>query len=39
MASNNKNILHYILCEQGIKTDSFIEFMKELKRKNLKIML
>lgn len=34
MASNNKKILHYVLCEQGIKTDSFIEFMKELKSKN-----
>lgn len=34
MASNNKKILHYVLCEQGIKTDSFIDFMKELKSKN-----
>lgn len=34
MASNNKKILHYTMCEQGIKTDDFIKFMKELKDKN-----
>jgi len=34
MRSNNKKILDFILCEKGIKTDSFFEFMKELKRKN-----
>ena len=34
MASNNKKILHYIICNGGIKTESFISFMKELKNKN-----
>ena len=34
MASNNKKILHYIICDGGIKTESFINFMKELKNKN-----
>ena len=34
MASNNKKILHYIICDGGIKTDCFINFIKELKSKN-----
>ena len=34
MAVNNKKILNYTVCEQGIKTDGFIKFMDELKAKN-----
>ena len=34
MASNNKKILNYTICEQGIKTENFINFMKELNEKN-----
>ncbi len=34
MASNNKKILHNIICDGGIKTDIFINFIKELKTKN-----
>lgn len=34
MAVNNKKILNYTVCEQGIKTDGFIKFMDELKGKN-----
>jgi len=33
MASNNKKILHYTVCDGGIKTDSFIKFIGELKEK------
>jgi hypothetical protein len=34
MAVNNKKILNYTVCEQGIKTDGFIKFMDELKEKD-----
>jgi transposase len=34
MACNNKQILNYTVCEQGIKTENFINFMKELNEKN-----
>ena len=33
MASNNEEIKHYIICEGGIKTNIFIDFMKELTKK------
>ena len=31
MASTNKKIIHYKICEKGVKTDFFIDFMNELK--------
>jgi transposase len=34
MACNNKQILNYTVCEQGIKTENFINFMKESNEKN-----
>jgi len=34
MANNNNKILHNIICDSAIKTDIFINFIKELKTKN-----
>ena len=34
MASNNEKILDYYICEKGVKTNDFINFMKQLVSKN-----
>ena len=34
VASSNKKVLGYYMCEKGLKTDGFIDFMKILKEKD-----
>jgi len=34
MASNNKKVIDYYICEKGVKTNDFIKFMNQLVSKN-----